>query len=64
MGIGLSGLGVLIAIVFCRVPKSVSPSDEEQRLLNDDTSFRTSLNTDINTNTINDGDLRDDFPKV
>jgi MFS family permease len=60
-GVGLSALGVFIALVFCRVPKVISP--EEQRLI-DDSSSTATLNTNINTNTINDDEPNDDYPNV
>ncbi|CAF2677404.1 unnamed protein product [Rotaria sp. Silwood2] len=52
-GIGLSGLGVVIALLFCRVPKTVNPSDKAQTEV-DSSSIATS-DTVINTN-ITDGD--------
>ena len=47
-GIGLSALGVIIALVFCRVPKTVSPTIEQEQAINDDTPYT------INNDTIND----------
>jgi MFS family permease len=51
-GIGLSALGIIITLVFCRVPKAVSPYDEKQRLI--DSASITTSNTVINTGTLND----------
>jgi len=59
-GIGLSGLGVIIALVFCRVPKAVNP--EEQRLIN--SSSTTKSNTVMNTGILNDEELEERFSKV
>jgi MFS family permease len=59
-GIGLSGLGVIIALVFCRVPKAVNP--EEQRLIN--SSSTTKSNTVMNTGILNDEELEEHFSKV
>ncbi|CAF3626298.1 unnamed protein product [Rotaria sordida] len=48
-GIGLSGLGVIVAFLFCRVPKTANPSDNEQTQV-DSSSIAPSdavINTDI-----------------
>ncbi|CAF2975762.1 unnamed protein product [Rotaria socialis] len=49
-GIGLSGLGVLVALLFCRVPKTVNPNDEEQTQV--DSSSITTMDTAINADKI------------
>ena len=51
-GIGLSGLGIIVALVFCRVPKTVQPIDDEEAPINN-SSIKTS-NTFNNTRRIND----------
>ncbi|CAF4386794.1 unnamed protein product, partial [Rotaria sordida] len=48
-GIGLSGLGVIVALLLCRVPKTANPSDNEQTQV-DSSSIAPSdavINTDI-----------------
>ncbi|CAF1205536.1 unnamed protein product [Rotaria sp. Silwood1] len=53
-GIGLSGLGFIIALVFCRVPKTIDQSDAEQTQV--DSSSIVASDTIINTDiTENDG---------
>ena len=54
-GIGLSALGILVTLLFCRVPKAENATDD---------SPVTSSNADQNTGTLNDGELSDSFPKV
>ena len=61
-GIGLSALGVLVALIFCRVPKSTDTDDERQRLSNESTV--STSNTGINTGTLNDSQRVDDSLKV
>lgn len=61
-GIGLSGLGIFVALVFCRVPKTIHSDNEEQRRT--DSSSITASNTAINDGVLNDEKLEEDFPKV
>lgn len=43
-GIGLSALGMLVALIFCRVPKATETDDERQRLINDSSTTTDSPN--------------------
>lgn len=61
-GIGLSALGIIVALVFCRVPKAVNPSNEEQQ--QKDNSSITTSSTVINNVILNDDEVREDFPNV
>ena len=61
-GTGLSALGVLVALLFCRVPKTVGPADEEQQQR--DSPSTPTLTSGINNEIVNDSELSDELPQV